>query len=362
VKSTDDSEDEQILAEIKSKAGLLPDETLDMVGIFEESAKPDVKGNRFGFVRRLKSWKGGPELVGIHAFVSPKIAADYPNHTLVRATIKLSSAGQREKSRDRYTVEIVPNSLKPLEHVPEHWTIEQDGAKYILKSELDWIVHVAQAAAQVEKGLITSEIQDMRHQAAEAAIAVDAARKEELRVHNAVKIETQELEVLRGQSERIRTSLSAASRTSTGIYDLLLEHGARLNALGLIDEKDIVHYAVDTEAAEIPEGMLPFSHLDSNITEIPAFVQARLWGNGFAFPRARIDNLLSLLCTHDMIIVAGDSGTGKTSLAKGFVQSVGGEFHLIPVKPNWTSPEDLFGFYNPTSREYHANGFLVDRI
>ena len=38
---------------------------------------------------------------------------------------------------------------------------------------------------------------------------------------------------------------------------------------------------------------------------------------------------------------------------------MGGVCTVIPVKPNWTGPEDLLGYYNPVERSYQATPFLL---
>ena len=62
--------------------------------------------------------------------------------------------------------------------------------------------------------------------------------------------------------------------------------------------------------------------------------------------------------TNDLIILAGDSGSGKTNLVKSFAKAIGGKSVIIPVKPNWTSAEDLLGYYNPLENKYLSTKFL----
>lgn len=76
------------------------------------------------------------------------------------------------------------------------------------------------------------------------------------------------------------------------------------------------------------------------------------------YPRHIIENYLTLLRTKDLIILAGDSGSGKTNLIKSFAKAIGGKSIIIPVKPNWTSSEDLLGYYNPLEKKYLTTPFL----
>lgn len=76
------------------------------------------------------------------------------------------------------------------------------------------------------------------------------------------------------------------------------------------------------------------------------------------FSQAQLRDFLALMRTNDLVILAGDSGSGKTSLVRAVAESIGGRCTVIPVKPNWTGPEDLLGYYNPIERSYQATPFL----
>lgn len=76
------------------------------------------------------------------------------------------------------------------------------------------------------------------------------------------------------------------------------------------------------------------------------------------YRRSVLEDFFALVRTHDLIILAGDSGSGKTNLVKSFAEAVGGRSVIIPVKPNWTSAEDLLGYYNPLEQKYLTTPFL----
>ena len=46
------------------------------------------------------------------------------------------------------------------------------------------------------------------------------------------------------------------------------------------------------------------------------------------------------------VILAGTSGTGKTKLVKLFSESIGAEYKLVSVRPDWSDSSDLFGHTN----------------
>lgn len=65
---------------------------------------------------------------------------------------------------------------------------------------------------------------------------------------------------------------------------------------------------------------------------------------------------LSLL-TRGFVILAGNSGTGKTWLAEAYADAVDAEHQLVSVAPNWTTNEDLLGYFNPVTQTYHDTSF-----
>lgn len=63
------------------------------------------------------------------------------------------------------------------------------------------------------------------------------------------------------------------------------------------------------------------------------------------------------LMTRGFVILAGVSGTGKTWLAEAYAQSVGAKHAIVSVAPNWTTNEDLIGYFNPITEVYHDTSF-----
>lgn len=98
--------------------------------------------------------------------------------------------------------------------------------------------------------------------------------------------------------------------------------------------------------------------LNSDISKAISHVQAYLYEKDILYPRYILEDYLALIQTNDLIILAGESGSGKTNLVKSFAEAVGGKCRVIPVKPNWTSSEDLLGYYNPLEKKYLSTPFL----
>ncbi len=102
-----------------------------------------------------------------------------------------------------------------------------------------------------------------------------------------------------------------------------------------------------------------FEDMEGGYAGVVSHVQSYLYyQKKIVYPAALLANFFALLCTGDLIILSGLSGSGKTQLVKSFARATGNVAHIIPVKPNWTSSEDLLGYYNPLQRSYLTTPFL----
>lgn len=63
------------------------------------------------------------------------------------------------------------------------------------------------------------------------------------------------------------------------------------------------------------------------------------------------------LKTRGFVVLSGLSGTGKTWLAEAYARAVGAQHAVVAVAPNWTTNEDLLGYLNPLTGEYHHTTF-----
>ncbi|MDV2440563.1 AAA family ATPase [Acinetobacter gerneri] len=132
-----------------------------------------------------------------------------------------------------------------------------------------------------------------------------------------------------------------------------------LKTFEFVDEDDIELFLLESKPQIKNVDGISFSEaLSGNYQKAVSYIQSHLVEMDILYPRHIIENYLTLLRTKDLIILAGDSGSGKTNLVKSFAKAVGGKSIIIPVKPNWTSSEDLLGYYNPLEKKYLATPFL----
>lgn len=55
-----------------------------------------------------------------------------------------------------------------------------------------------------------------------------------------------------------------------------------------------------------------------------------------------------------LVVLSGISGTGKTLLAQSYASACGLHFLPMAVQPRWDSPQDLFGYYDFTKKQFAA--------
>jgi hypothetical protein len=59
-----------------------------------------------------------------------------------------------------------------------------------------------------------------------------------------------------------------------------------------------------------------------------------------------------------LAVLTGVSGTGKSQLPKLYARFGGLQFLPLSVKPNWDSPQSLFGYFNPIDNRFNATELL----
>jgi energy-coupling factor transporter ATP-binding protein EcfA2 len=142
------------------------------------------------------------------------------------------------------------------------------------------------------------------------------------------------------------------------LKDFIQEKSQTLIDLGFLDEAEHLKLIGKQSEESKKEGYDFNDIFNSDYREAASYIQAFMKNKGIYYHRSVIEDFFALLRTNDLIILAGDSGSGKTNLVKSFADAIGGKSFIIPVKPNWTSAEDLLGYYNPLEKKYVITAFL----
>jgi energy-coupling factor transporter ATP-binding protein EcfA2 len=384
-----DRSDEDLLQELRTTWGFEGNEPLRVVGrltpkfskndrwiVFLEELEHPVQGHAIVYPGDNRTWTNAFVGVGeAERQVDLKSAIETP--PLAFAELELSPRKERQKQNNPFACTVRKGSLRVLGEIPAFWNADVRTAGSVS--------FIAVAASKAVAERVEADLSELRAVQADRLKDVEAladenererASAEALRDEIAIRRkETSEIEGLHEQKmaeirersaqklrlDRIRhkQEVEEMEKRCRMLSDLLQEKGRRLVALDLIDEDDLSRLLPDTEPTIEQEGHDFTEVFDGNREQLVSFVQARLWHRGMLYTRGQLANFLALLCTHDLVMLAGDSGSGKTSLARHVAEALGGSCKVIPVKPNWTGPEDLLGYYNPISRSYHPTPFLL---
>jgi hypothetical protein len=325
-------------------------------------------------------------------FINPKDAkkfGDRDSPRFIRCKLELSPLSEREKHNIPFEMHVLPGTCSLLEElaeeVPHEILTDNEKTFFISKSIYEFYYRQADEKIKQEFETIKTkqekELSDARDHAEKhlEAIQNESSSSEEKRdaaikinqalVGNKQKL-NETIKSLESQEQRKQESIAQLTaqffqletqmnHKITRLKKYVSDKALFLKTFEFLDEEDLEHFLLESKPqSERVDGISFKNELDSDYQQAVSYIQAYLVGNDILYPRHIIENYITLLRTKDLIVLAGDSGSGKTNLIKSFAKAVGGKSFIIPVKPNWTSSEDLLGYYNPLEKKYLATPFL----
>ncbi|MDM1243717.1 McrB family protein [Acinetobacter indicus] len=217
----------------------------------------------------------------------------------------------------------------------------------------------------IKKSTVALEKSEQKRDVVKKLVDTLNARQKELEQINEKltqdkEVKHQEIQMLTKRFEQIEAEMNnKVKRLKSYVADKALF----LKTFEFVDEEDLELFLLESKPESQRVDGISFSEiLNGDYQKAVSYIQAHLVSKDILYPRHIIENYLTLLRTKDLIILAGDSGSGKTNLVKSFAKAVGGKSIIVPVKPNWTSSEDLLGYYNPLEKKYLATPFLEAMI
>ena len=384
------------LLDILSKSWNVTDRKFEVWGEL-----PALGDTTFGFLRnphlvssgeRLYYPVKGLEQESCSFFMAPKDAFACGSKTkkrFVRCELELSVESERIKHKNPLSLCVKPNSTENLSYLPEKIPVDiltdSESSQFISKIIYDF--YLERAMGEIDKEIQErkkdfeqklSEQENAANKSLSDAISSQKAAEhktdklsELLSVLNAQKIESEiSLQSLRVDRKNIQEDIQQLTNYYTKIEtevnakiqrlkNYVSEKALFLKNFEFVDEEDIENFLLQSKKqSERVDGLSFKDELNGDYRKAVSYIQAHLAENDILYPRHIIENFITLLRTKDIIILAGDSGSGKTNLVKSFAKAVGGKSIIVPVKPNWTSSEDLMGYYNPLEKKYLATPFL----
>lgn len=96
-----------------------------------------------------------------------------------------------------------------------------------------------------------------------------------------------------------------------------------------------------------PPKPIPHRSTGDTLLEIENYIASR----GFVFPNRVLRAFYASLRSKPFVILAGNSGTGKSRLVRLFAEASGatvrnGRFTMIPVRPDWNDSSELLGYFD----------------
>lgn len=322
---------------------------------------------------------------------------------LVTCTLELSNKDEREKHDNPLLVNVIPSSIQACNIIDESFII-RDNDK-ILVSES--VYNSIEFKYQKEIKRFENQIKEHENNLSANLNKLDndfEAKKNEvtLQIDELAKKYSLEEEKLQEQIDKQTKSLKRLEENKLALANEIKEKQQEKNQLiSLIDELKIEHERIEETMAKKLEKFRSFikekaeqlknlefidedeyndlmmikkdgqeengepiksisfkDDLDLDYQKAISHIHSYLFNQDIIYPRYIIEDFMALIQTNDLIILAGESGSGKTNLVKSFAKAIGGKSFIIPVKPNWTSAEDLLGYYNPLEKKYLSTPFL----
>ena len=296
---------------------------------------------------------------------------------IIRCDLELAKKRERDKHLNRFEVAVKPGTIETLQEL-----IINDSSEVIangdstLVSQMVYDHYLSKQRTEIEteeeKNLLAFQAKELFYSTELEKINTETeARKVEhqsLVERNVLlnkklgtlsldqKNHTEKISMLEKRSNEMEVRIS---NNMTRFRRYIEGKATVLKDFEFIDE----HEFDSLFSSFVPEKSLDESiefsgDLNRDYSKAVSYIQAYLLNQDILYPRHVIENFFSLIRTNDLIVLAGDSGSGKTNLIQSFAKAIGGVSKIIPVKPNWTSSEDLLGYYNPLEKKYLATPFL----
>lgn len=374
--------DEEILALLKAVWSYDVGQPFCIFGQLEEVSLQN--GNKIYFLIRPRSVNDGSALryplegiathkvyIGSSKRIGVKLKADDINNEIwVKARVELSPETERIKHKNPFNLQAVDKGVTRLQKIPrqviESAKLSTNEDMFIEKWVIDY--YRDQHSSQVrEQGDILQRKQNQLREQVQARISKLQHKSETLTKN--IHTTTQDLEDKKNKldstlEQQKKAEVEFDEKTKqmelqlSNLKQFVEKKAAMLKALDLIGEDEANILLGDQETDKPRHGHDFAEQFNSDPAAVVGYIQAFMWKKDIVYSRKVLEDFFALLKTHDIIILAGDSGSGKTNLVKSFAKAVGGKAVIIPVKPNWTSAEDLLGYYNPLDQKYLTTPFL----
>lgn len=290
----------------------------------------------------------------------------------ISCNLVLSSKHEREKKSNPLLLQVDKKSIEIYKNLSEIELLENENEEILIEESI--FNHYKSLQEKEINKDIKKNIEEKDKIQTELSLLKNSQEQEE---RNLLKIREREKRLLQ-ETEREKLKKEKLSREILEIK-VQIEKDKKMREENLKQIQDFIKSKAqplrDMEFINESEYKKIMGNYQNNIKKDEKFVdfnkdfkkdyskalfhiQAYLFNQNTVYYRYLLEDYFTSILTNDLIILAGDSGSGKTNLVKKFAEVVGGVAKIIPVKPNWTSSDDLLGYYNPLQKSYLSTPFL----
>ena len=294
--------------------------------------------------------------------------------------LELSDKPVREHRDNPICLRVVNESIKVLKKIPHSANlnpIDFDENIYIEKNILDFYVESNSKEIKLklndlklEKDEAEKNIQDLIDESEKVTNSIKDQNQIKDTIDSDIEKSTKIIEqkdkdvlnlnnIINKHTKTQEKQMAMINQNLEKFRDFVKEKAEVLLKLEFIDEDRYKELLMIKDSKDKKEKFTDFhKDLESSYPKAISYIQSYLFNQNIVYPRYILEDFFALIQTNDLIILAGESGSGKSNLVKSFANAIGGVSKIIPVKPNWTSSEDLLGYYNPLEKKYLATPFL----
>jgi energy-coupling factor transporter ATP-binding protein EcfA2 len=360
-----------------------------------------VEGKSFGFISELRSAvnfepieypialdRSGRDVdtVFIHGKQIDSIISKINEEDWIIAHVGLSPKIEREKWQNPFALVVIGN-VDVLKEIPSE--IDGDyhfGDKlYVEKSVVDFYIQKNRDDIESAKNLDREKIEndylelkkEIDSKSMDLRSSIDKILNEKASLESQVENQLENKKYLESRINSLKISVDNKNielnelenvykkrkgqmeSNLSRLNEFVKTTAERLSKLDLVSESDLKKLLGNQEKQDEHSSYVNFNDdLSGDLDRAVKYIQSFLHKRGIYYKQGLIKDFFALLRTNDLIILAGDSGSGKTNLVKSMADAIGGKSIVIPVKPNWTSSEDLLGYYNPLEKKFLSTPFL----
>lgn len=294
----------------------------------------------------------------------------------IKCYLELSPLPERIKRNNPFELSVDKRSVQRLISMPieKDDIIESEDSSYLSRKVYDFNLALVSEEIKEKQNEMELELKKSTDLFNET---LERSESQLTQVSNDVALLTEENSLLEEDKSRLEKSINSQqealveltheyqkveeemSQKIDKLKNYISDKASFLKDFEFIDEEDFDSFILNVAPESANKEGISFQDvLGGDYAKAVSYIQAFLKDRDILYPRHIIENYLTLIRANDLIILAGDSGSGKTNLVESFAKAVGGVSKIIPVKPNWTSSEDLLGYYNPLEKKYLATPFL----